>query len=98
MARDVGVVRNEAGLQDSLSQLARIASTADTDLAIENAALSAMLVADAALRRHESRGGHCRSDFLQSDPAQQHHSATTMDDLKERTGWPEGRRRAVARR
>ncbi|MGU3537056.1 L-aspartate oxidase [Methylobacterium sp. A54F] len=56
MDRRVGVVRDAAGLAEAVAAL-RPRAMAD------DAALVALLVAEAALSREESRGAHWRSDF-----------------------------------
>lgn len=70
MSARVGVIRDEAGLSAALADILRIAHEAVSPAAA-NMATAALLVAAAAFRRRESRGGHCRSDFPQTDaPAQ----------------------------
>jgi L-aspartate oxidase len=64
MTADVGMVRTEAGLmraRGALSRLARLTPGAAWRTA--NQLLVARLIAHAALRRRESRGGHRRSDY-----------------------------------
>ncbi len=61
MDRDVGVVRNEAGLQRAISRLSALRAEADGAVA-EDAVATALLIALAAERRKESRGAHFRSD------------------------------------
>jgi L-aspartate oxidase len=46
-------------------------------------ATAALLVAAAALRREESRGGHYRSDFPKADPAQAKRTFITLEDARE---------------
>lgn len=67
---DVGIVRNAEGLQRARDELTRLAldyrhCILDGENAYETANLLTLgrLVAEAALRREESRGGHYRSDF-----------------------------------
>ena len=62
MAQHVGVVRNHAGLVSSLKKIAHIQKHAKT-LSLKNMATSCLMIAAAALVRHESRGGHFRSDY-----------------------------------
>jgi L-aspartate oxidase len=65
VSKTLGVVRDRAGLSEAVAHLEGIAfrggSTADP-------ALVALLIATAALRREESRGGHWRWDFPASAP------------------------------
>jgi len=68
MARHVGVVRDDAGLRTALQDLRTIENSADGDIEIENMAIAARFVAEAALRRKESRGAHYRSDFPLPNP------------------------------
>ena len=56
MSRDVGVLRDEAGLEHAVAELSGLAETSD-------AALLALMIARAALGRRESRGGHFRTDY-----------------------------------
>lgn len=68
----VGIVRNAAGLRSAVAALGRIARAVDPaerdDLpgAVANAALTASLIARAALLRTESRGAHYREDWPRS--------------------------------
>ena len=70
MERHVGVVRDEAGLRAAVEALTPPA-TAGCD-----AALTAVMIAQAARDRSESRGGHWRSDFPHAAPAR--HSEATL--------------------
>ncbi|QIB36289.1 L-aspartate oxidase [Ancylobacter pratisalsi] len=74
MDAKVGVVR-EAGLLDAaVARLGMLAASGEDDLA-----LVAWLVADAARRREESRGGHFRADHpLPAETAR--HGQTTLDE------------------
>ena len=78
MWRQVGLLRNRAGLEDAAARLAvwwsaRCADRAAGDAADRGARrldallTVALLIARAALRREESRGGHFRSDFPRRD-------------------------------
>jgi succinate dehydrogenase/fumarate reductase flavoprotein subunit len=79
MWRSAGLFRSRAGLQEAVS---RLSLTYDLDAAIVrsgppdgeawrrlNLAAVAMLIARAALRREESRGGHFRTDYPRRDDA-----------------------------
>jgi L-aspartate oxidase len=77
MWRDAGVVRSREGLQPLVGTLsvwngdlarARAASPADRELRrLSSLVTVSLLIARAALRREESRGGHFRSDFPRRD-------------------------------
>lgn len=59
MSGCVGVVRDEAGLTEALEVIARLETAAPGALPL----VAARLIAEAALERRESRGGHFRSDY-----------------------------------
>jgi len=60
----VGIVRNAAGLREAKRALEAIRARLDAGFTEElNMVETAMLIADSALLRRESRGGHYRSDF-----------------------------------
>jgi L-aspartate oxidase len=69
---DVGIVRSESGLSSALERLealARAVAPARPDGLpgpVANAAVTAMLIARAALERTESRGAHYRADWPKS--------------------------------
>ncbi len=79
MSRHAGVVRERAGLNALLGEI-----DAMTDRSGEAAPLvAARLIAASALDRHESRGGHYRSDFpLMASPARR--SLTTLAEVDAR--------------
>jgi L-aspartate oxidase len=62
-SQHLGILRDAAGLTALTAQLTPLASRND-------AALVALLIGQAALRRRESRGAHFRTDFPQTDAAQ----------------------------
>jgi len=73
-----GLARNGADLQQAAAELRRWKSPAVTDAkAAEDANLLvvARAVVASALARQESRGGHYRTDFPETDPAQARHSS-----------------------
>jgi L-aspartate oxidase len=81
MTADVGVERDEAGLTRALRAIARIErEERGASRALLNMLTAATLVAAAALRRTESRGGHARADHPQIDPAQAHQTLITLDE------------------
>ena len=65
MAREAGVVRDEAGLIRLLDLITGLDARYPGALAL----VSARLIATCALHRRESRGSHYRSDYPQSDAA-----------------------------
>jgi len=86
MTSNVGVERTATGLHTALETLKHIYDGADGDIEIENAALTARFITEAALRRKESRGGHFRSDFPDTDPAQAKSRTMTLAGLMLRDG------------
>ena len=66
MTRDVALERDAAGLRSALNVITRL-QTASSEPALLNMAAAAKLVAAGALARQESRGGHWRSDFPQTE-------------------------------
>jgi L-aspartate oxidase len=82
MTHNVGVERNEQGLCIALEQLAHIAQLAEHDPLVDNAVLAAHFVAECALRRRESRGGHYRSDYPEPNAELQRRSAISLKALE----------------
>jgi L-aspartate oxidase len=87
MSAAVGVVRDRAGLERALAAIAGLEKRARAPR-FHNMLTTAKLVAAAALARTESRGGHYRADFPDSDPAWQHRTFMTLADA-ERIASPE---------
>jgi len=77
MSRHVGVVRDAAGLSEALQTFAGLEAGA-RDPQLRNALIAARMITAAALMRKESRGGHQRSDFPQTDPALARRTFTTL--------------------
>ena len=63
---------------------------------LRNMATAALLVTAAALRRTESRGGHFRADFPNSDPAQAKRTFMTLAEARAIAASVIPARRAVA--
>jgi L-aspartate oxidase len=70
MARHVGVERSHDGLAQALGVIEELAERGGGSAALDNMIVAARLIVTAALKRRESRGGHCRIDHPQTDPAQ----------------------------
>ncbi len=98
MSEDVGVVREARGLRHALAILREIEAGAGGDAVVANMALTARLIAGAALSRKESRGGHFRSDHPSTNPRLARRTFLTLDELRaiEAMATPKPRRRAVA--
>jgi L-aspartate oxidase len=81
MTKYVGVVRSAHGLKSALAALNALEAGAAGDSVLSNMILTARLITAAALMRKESRGGHYRVDYPTADPALQHRTFITLDDL-----------------
>jgi len=68
MSRDVALERNAEGLREALGVIGRMENTS-AEPALLNMTAAAKLVTAAALARHESRGGHWRTDYPQTEKA-----------------------------
>jgi L-aspartate oxidase len=80
----VGVERDDAGLREALRRIAAIETGAlGVTRSFLNMTTSATLVAAAALKRTESRGGHFRTDFPEQDPNWLHHTTMTLEEALE---------------
>ncbi|MGB8366452.1 MAG: FAD-binding protein, partial [Rhizomicrobium sp.] len=67
MTRDVGLERDRAGLERALATIVAVERAAGGEPSLLNMTACARLAAAAALARRESRGGHFRSDYPQTD-------------------------------
>lgn len=81
MATDVGVVRDRAALVHALDVINRLEAKTRSQRFL-NMLATAKLITASALVRTESRGGHYRSDFPESDSAWQHRTFTTLADAE----------------
>ncbi len=79
MTRLVGLERDEAGLGEALAMIARLERVGAQEPALMNMVAAAKLVTAGALARHESRGGHYRTDFPATDPAGARNFMTLAD-------------------
>ncbi len=79
--RDCGIVRTGAGLSEALEKLDQAVSIVPcatvADYELRNMHTVARLIAQSALARRESRGGHYRSDFPSKDEAFRKHSVVS---------------------
>jgi L-aspartate oxidase len=76
LSRAAGVLRTHDGLATAVETLLPLAGSASP---AADPALVAMLIAVAALRRCESRGGHFRSDFPAPDETCRHRRTLTLE-------------------
>ncbi len=81
MAQHVGVMRNREGLVSSLKKIAYVQKNAKT-LSLQNMATSCLMIAAAALARHESRGGHFRTDYPLPVPGLAQRSHLTLAEAQ----------------
>ncbi|MGZ9114531.1 MAG: FAD-binding protein, partial [Brevundimonas sp.] len=82
MSADVGVVRDAAGLTRALAVIDELERTAGPALPL----VAARLIAEAALARRESRGGHFRRDYLAAAPHPRHTRVTTASGSAAESG------------
>jgi L-aspartate oxidase len=67
MWQRVGLFRDRTSLADAVARLTAAGAAAGHDPRLRNLVTVALLIARAALRREESRGGHFRADFPERD-------------------------------
>lgn len=79
MSRHVGVVRDAAGLYAALATLADLDLRAN-HVSVGNMVAVAKLIAAAAMRRTESRGGHWRSDHPETREAWRRRTYITLPE------------------
>lgn len=77
MTTKVGVERDAETLADAIAEIGVIRSEAEGETLIA-ATDTALLIAAAAWARTESRGGHFRTDFPETDPAWARRTCTTL--------------------
>jgi L-aspartate oxidase len=96
----VGVIRDEQGMTEAVQHIAAIAETAEAeDSKLADMALVARMVAVSALRRQESRGGHCRSDYPKAVRVWQKRTFVTLKEIDSLTSailTPASQRERVA--
>jgi L-aspartate oxidase len=80
MSENLGIVRNAVGIKKAVDRLSAIEARFNDFqneynlFKIKNTAVVCKLIAQAALVREESRGGHIREDFQKENPEFQNHS------------------------
>ncbi|EYD72345.1 L-aspartate oxidase [Limimaricola hongkongensis DSM 17492] len=79
MTDHVAVLRDRAGLRRALAGIATLEAEEPAPV-FHAMTATATLIAASALSRTESRGGHCRTDHPEPDPAQARRSRLTLDD------------------
>ncbi len=82
MSTHVGVVRDGEGLTHALAGIARMERECAHMPQLRNMATAALLIAAAALRREESRGGHYRADFPEADARQAQRTFLTLGEAR----------------
>ncbi|WP_027257515.1 MULTISPECIES: L-aspartate oxidase [Leisingera] len=80
MTAYAGVRRTAAGLKQALTAIAQLEAEQAADENFVNMCATATLIAAAALQREESRGGHLRDDFPETDPAQAHRTRISLNE------------------
>jgi len=73
----VGLMRTDAGLRSAIAEISELAPRLADSLVGRNLAAVAAAVAEAALARRESRGGHHRLDHPHTAPEWAHHTVIT---------------------
>ncbi|GMG84680.1 L-aspartate oxidase [Paralimibaculum aggregatum] len=81
MTAEVGLERDGPGLTRALAEIARH-EAASAEPGLRNMTAAATLVAAAALRRRESRGGHARRDHPEPSPAQERPTLLTLAEAE----------------
>ena len=82
MTRDVGVIRSDESLRRAIASLRGLVVSQPRSL-VSDMALVGLMVATAALERHESRGAQFRSDFPGLS-ATARHAEYSLVDLRRR--------------
>jgi L-aspartate oxidase len=81
MQANVGVVRTGAGLSRAMGELLATERAARLP-ALRDMAVAGLLISAAAWQRRESRGGHFRSDFPETDPKQAQRRYLTLEEAR----------------
>ncbi len=81
MSAFCGVLRDGAGLRKALGIIGALEQEARDPL-LRNMCVTALMIVAAALTRAESRGGHFRTDFPETDPLQARRSRLTLREAR----------------
>ncbi|ASP36285.1 MULTISPECIES: L-aspartate oxidase [Stappiaceae] len=81
LAKNVGVLRDEAGLKAALADITEVEKICVRQ-SIKNMMIAGKIIAAAALKRQESRGGHFRKDYPDENPAMAFRSYTTLKEVQ----------------
>jgi L-aspartate oxidase len=79
MSAHAGVIRNREGLEHLMREIVRLERD-NQRLRFHNITIAARLIAASAWRRHESRGGHYRSDFPESSDSWRQRAYLSLED------------------
>jgi L-aspartate oxidase len=83
MDRYVGIERNEEGLTRALQRLQQLLDKYKNHLTLTNMLTAAKIITVSALLRKETRGGHYRTDFPDSDRRWAHRSSISLRQVDE---------------
>ena len=81
MSRYMGVLRDEDGMLQALRTIQRLERD-DTTERFQNVLTTAKLMTVCALNRHESRGGHFRTDYPDTDPRKAKRTRITLEEAE----------------
>lgn len=81
MSREFGVMRTAEGMRQGLAEIVELAAD-NRRPRFTNAVTTAKMIAVSALMRHESRGGHYRTDFPSENPAMAQRSFYSLDQIE----------------
>lgn len=82
MTMNVGLERNEEDLIEALNFISKMENAGSNDPDLRNMTATCLLIAGCALRRRESRGGHFRSDYPNTETAWETRSFVTLEQVK----------------
>ncbi|MCP4936574.1 MAG: L-aspartate oxidase [bacterium] len=83
MDRYVGIERNAKGLRNALERLTQMADKHQDHLTLSNMLTTARIITISAFMRKESRGGHYRTDYDQTDIKWAHRSFISLEQAEQ---------------